>query len=120
MEDFSKLAGQTVDGFYYLMQDETIREGDKYLSHYDGQWIHTGNAGIKPSDLHNGPYYYRRPVATTQPVAPCSRCEELEQVILVADKLVSASDDVGGIRSLMIASDEYTAARARVKIGGEK
>ena len=40
MTDYSKLAGQTVDGWYYLLPDETIREGDKYLSHYDGQWIH--------------------------------------------------------------------------------
>jgi hypothetical protein len=123
MTDFSKLAGQTVDGFYYLTDYEDVAADDE--GSYDGgkTWsAESRYVGVLVDDLkdtastlHTREPFYRRPVATTQPTQPvahCERCEELERVILAADKLVSASDDVGGIRSLMIASDEYTAARS--------
>jgi len=133
MNDFSKLAGQTVDGWYYLTQDDTIQGSDLYL---DGVWRRTMCPGDTPRFVNNGIpeehinfARYRRRVAATQPsqpVAPCERCEELEEAIRRADDLrheVSMLLNHGwhteSRDSTLCMLETYESARARVKIGGE-
>ena len=136
MNDFSKLAGQTVDGWYYLTQDDTIQGSDLYL---DGVWRRTMCPGDTPRFVNNGIpeehinfARYRRRVAATQPsqpVAPCSRCEELEALVRLADSMAKSASDASisvsttynaeKCEKLLGDVSDYESARARVKIGGE-
>ena len=138
MTDFSKLAGQTVDGWYYLLKTDKIEPSDIYWC-TDNVWRLTTCVGMTPDAVNEGVHEssqnyarYRRPVTATQPtqpVAPCSRCEELEALVRLADAMAKSASDASisvsttynaeKCEKLLGDVSDYESARARVKIGGE-